>query len=282
MNKRQIILSSGSIPWLGLKQALNYSIEVGYDGLEVIPTRRVVKDIENAIRVFGQERWISYFTNIRFIKSIHQNWRLDIGQDKEYRIKFLWSLFFNILRLILFPSIHRSSKVIGLISEKLNLSVTVHDISQEWTHDKKEFSGGISLEIIGEKKWSREEIAEWLVNENHKIVVDTRDDQSLLWAKNNGFNNWKSFWEWIGLIKIGGIQLTLIGAEGLRKILKHKSSTAEEQFLWLNKQKWNGVVTIEVNPFTLFCINKGKIKQGLQTIAAFVRQTLVEGRKWSN
>ncbi len=282
MSKNEIILSGGSIPWLGIKQALNYSIGTGYDGLELLPTRTIVKELENVIKKYGKDKWANYFSNLNFIKGIHQNWRLDIGLDKEYKINFLWSLLFTVIRILLFPSIDKSKKIIEIVSKKLNLPVTVHEISNEWTHNDNEFSGGIFYEIISAKKTNPAEIKKWLRKKQHKMVVDTRDDQSLLWAKNYGFKNWKVFWEWIGLQNIGGIQLTLIGTSGLKKILNHKISIAEEQFLWLHKQKWYGTVTVEVNPLMLFFVSKGRMKEGLRTIATFVRQTIGEGRNWSS
>jgi len=282
MSKNEIILSGGSIPWLGIKQALNYSIDTGYDGLEILPTRTVIRELESVIKIYREDRWADYFSNLKLIKGIHQNWRLDIGLDKEYKINLLWSLFFTIIRVLLFPKTDRSKKIIRIISEKLHLPVTVHDISKEWTHDDNEFSGGIFYEIISIKRRNPIEIKEWLIKKQHKIVVDTRNDQSLSWAKHYGFQNWKSFWEWIGLQNIGGIQLTLIGASGLKKILNHKLSTAEKQFLWLHKQKWNGTVTVEINPLMLFFVSRGRMKQGLQTIATFVRQTVGDGKNWSS
>lgn len=281
MSKNEIILSGGSIPWLGIKQALNYSIDTGYDGLEILPTRKVVNELEGLIKIYGEDKWLDHISNPDLIKSIHQNWRLDIGSDKEYKINFLWSLLYIILRFLLFPKNNRSKKIIRIISEKLHLPVTVHDISREWTCDDKEFYGGIFYEIIGLQGKSPVEVKKWLTDKQHKIVVDTRDDQSLLWAKEYGFNGWRSFWEWIGLQNIGGIQLTLIGANGFKKILNHALSTVEEQFLWLHKQKWQGIITVEVNPLMLFIVNGGKMKQGLQTIAAFIRQTLGNGKSWS-
>ena len=282
MSKNEIILSGGSIPWLGIKQSLDYAIDTGYDGLEILPTRTVIKDLENVIELYGKDEWINSFSNLHSIKGIHQNWRLDIGLDKEYKIHFLSSLFYTILRILLFPSIDKSKKTIEIVSKKLNLPVTVHEISNEWTHDDNEFSGGIFYEIISAKRTNPVEIKKWLRKKQHRVVVDTRDDQSLLWAKNHGFKNWKAFWEWIGLQNIGGIQLTLIGASGLKNILNHTLSTAEEQFQWLYKQKWYGTVTVEVNPLMLFFVSRGRMKQGLQTIATFVRQTLGDGKNWSS
>lgn len=282
MSKNEIILSGGSIPWLGLKQSLDYAIGTGYDGLEILPTRKITKEFENVIKVYGEDRWVEYFSNSNLIKGIHQNWRLDIGLDKEYKINFLWSWFYTILRILLFPKTNRSKKIITIISEKLHLPVTVHDISKEWTYGDSEFSGGIFFEIISVKKRSPEEIKKWLTKKQHKIVVDTRDDQSLLWAKNYGLRDWRAFWEWVELQKIGGIQLTLIGASGLKKILNHTLSTAEEQLLWLHKQKWQGIIIVEVNPLILFITARGKVKQGLRTIADFVRQTINDGNNWSS
>lgn len=272
MSKTEIILSSGSIPWLGVRQALNYSRAAGYDGLEILPTRIIVKEIEDAINLYGKDRWSKYFSNLRLIKSIHQSWRLDIGLDREYKINFIWSLFFNVLRIIFFPDPNKSKEIIGIVLKKLNVPVVVHDISKKWTHDDTEFSGGIFYEIIGTKTRNPKEVKEWLTKKQHKIVVDTRDDQSLLWAKKNKFNDWRSFWKEMGVQNIGEVQVTLIGTTGLKKILIGEQSTIREQLLWLRTQKWKGVITVEVNPLTLFIVNKGKLKKGLQKIAAFVRQ----------
>lgn len=280
MSNFRVILSGGCIPWLGIEESLSYCKKTGYDGLEVLPTRKVVSDIENAIRLFGKDRWTKYFNSLDNIYSIHQNWRLDIGLDKEYKINFLRSLFFTIIRVALFPKPDKSERIIEIISEKLNLPVTVHDIANRWTHGDSEFSGGVFYEIIGLKRHP-EEIKRWLMDKQHKVVLDTRDDQSYLWAKKYGFKNWRSFWEWLGLQKIGGFQLTLIGANGLKKILNHKLSIAEEQFLWLHKQKWQGIITVEVNPLTLIFVTRGRIKRGLRTIADFVKQTVSEGKNWS-
>ena len=282
MSKNEIILSGGIIPWLGIKQSLDYAIDAGYDGLEILPTRKVIKELASVVKIYGEDKWVNYFSNLNLIKGIHQNWRLDIGLDKEYKINLFWSLFFTVIRILLFPSIDKSKKIIEIVSRKFNLPVTVHEISNEWTHDDNEFSGGIFFEIISAKKRSPEEIKKWLTKKQHKIVVDTRDDQSLLWAKNNRFKDWKSFWEWLGLRNIGGIQLTLIGINGLKKILNHSSSTAEEQLLWLHKQKWQGIITVEVNPLILFITTRGRVKQGLRTIADFVRQTMGDGNNWSS
>lgn len=281
MSKCKVILSGASIPWLGINQATRYSIETGYDGLEILPTRKVVKDIENAIKLFGKDKWTKYFNNLDNIYGIHQNWRLDIGLDKEYKINFLWSWVYNFIRILLFPANYKSKRIIAIISKKLQIPVTVHDISKEWTYEKKEFSGGILYEIIGTKRTPKE-IKAWLKEKQHKIVLDTRDDQSLLWAKSYGFKNWQSFWEWIGLQNIGGVQLTLIGSNGLKKILNHSFSVAEEQLLWLHKQKWDGTVTVEANPLALFIITKGRTEQGLRIIADFVKQTAGSGNNWSN
>lgn len=280
MSKCKVILSSASIPWLGINQAIRYSIETGYDGLEILPTRRVVKDIENAIKLFGKDKWTKYFNNLDNIYGIHQNWRLDIGLDKEYKINFLWSRLYNFIRILLFPANYKSKRIIAIISKKLHIPVTVHDISKEWTYEKKEFSGGILYEIIGIKRTPKE-IKAWL-KEKHKIVVDTRDDQSLLWAQSYGFKNWQFFWKWIGLQNIGGVQLTLIGSNGLKKILNHSFSVAEEQLLWLYKQKWDGTVTVEINPLTLFIVTRGRAKQGLRTLVDFVKQTVNNGNNWSS
>lgn len=281
MSKIEIILSGGSILWLNINESLSYALNSGYDGLEILPTRSVTKEIEDAIKIYGKNRWFTAFRNPDLIKGVHQSWRLDIGLDKEYKINFLWGLFFTAIRIIFFPSIDKSKKIIELVSEKLHLPVTVHGISNDWTHVDNEFSGGIFFEVMNPKRTNPAEIKKWLMQKQHKIVLDTRDDQSLFWAKNYRFENWKSLWEWIGLQNIGGIQLTLIGKNGLSNILNHKVSLAEEQFLWLYAKGWQGTITVEVNPLILFIVSRGRLRKGFKTIADFVRQTAANGKRWS-
>lgn len=271
MKKYKIILSGGSIPWLGIQESISYCLEAKYDGLELLPTRVVVNEIEKNIKSLD---------NLYHVYGIHQNWRLDMGSDKEYNISFFWRLIYNFIRIIFFPEENKSNKITAIISRKLNIPVTVHDISKKWTYSDTEFIGGVLYEIIGTKR-SPEEIREWLKDKHHKIVVDTRDDQSLLWAESYGYKNWQSFWRWLGLENIEGVQLTLIGFNNLKKILSHKKSLAEEQLLWLHKQKWRGIITVEVNPLMLLMINRGRLKKGLQVISAFVERTLIKGKNWS-
>ncbi|MDP2637839.1 MAG: hypothetical protein Q8P26_02160 [Candidatus Levybacteria bacterium] len=281
MKNVRILLSSGSLPWINIKKIINLAKTAGYDGIELVPTRKAVKEIKEYAdyKISKPDNNKLYLSAI---KSIHQNWRLDIGQDKSYGIKLSNAVFFNILRLILFPKIIESNKKISLLSKKLNISLVVHGISEKWTMDNrnKEFSGGILYEMIGDFI-SPSELKVWMENEKHNIVTDSRDDQSLVWAKKHGFDNWQAFWNWLGLEKIKNYQLTLIGIHGLRKIIRHEKSLAEKQLLWLHKKNWHGDVTIEVNPLIILILFKGNIKNGLLLIGKFVKQTLIEGKKWS-
>lgn len=269
MKKNDILLSLGTLPWMGTKKAADFARKAGYDGLEFLPTRKS-----------ANEKLTSF--DLKFIKGIHQNWRLDIGLDKSYGIKFPISILFTILRFILFPKIEKSNEAIKLLSENLNLPIIVHNLSKKWTNDNdyKEFSGGILYEIIG-TSINPSELKIWTQKENHNIVLDSRNDQSLLWGKKYGFNTWQKLWKWLGIKKIKGYQLTFIGLQGLRKIFKHEKSLAEEQLLWLHKNKWQGHATVEVNPLILIVLCNGNIKKGFGIISQFVRQTLNEGKKWS-
>lgn len=271
MKKNRILLSSGSFPWMGLAEITSLARITGYDGIELVPTKEILREINNLdIR------------HLRSIKSIHQNWRLDIGFDNTYGIKFLPGAFFTILRYLFFSTINVTSKAVYSLSKKLRLPVTVHGLSDRWTEcDRKEYPGGISYEIIGTIV-NRKELKSWLGDEKHTITADSRDDQSLVWAKKYGHNTWKTFWKWLGIKKIKGYQLTLIGIGGLKKIMSHEKSLPEEQLLWFYKNKWTGYVTVEVNPLTLFFLFKGDMKKGLATINQFVKQTLIKGKKWSN
>ncbi|MBI2028535.1 MAG: hypothetical protein HYT07_02890 [Candidatus Levybacteria bacterium] len=278
MNKCNIYLSGGSIPWLNTKQSIKLAKETGLDGIELVPFKRITSELLKSYRqnAFRNDVEMSY------VKNVHQSWRLDVGHDEEYGIGFISSLFFIMLRFLLFPKVRESNNLIELLTQNLNIPVTVHDISDNWTKDNqgKEFPGGILYEIIG-TSINPKKLKIWMKDETHNVVVDCRDDQSLRWAKNYGFNSWQKFWNWIGVKKIKCIQLTFIGINGLKKITKHENSLAEEQLLWLNKKKWKGSVTIEVNPVTLFILYRGNIKKGLMEIYLFVKQTLLEGRKWS-
>lgn len=274
MGRIKIILSAGSIPWLGVNQAIEFSERIGYDGLEILPTRLIVSEMNHAIKLNGEDKWVDSFINLKSIKSIHQNWRFDIGLDKKYGIGFLWSVFFNVVRYLLFPAIDKSQEILEIISRKLQIPIVVHDISKRWTDYNREFSGGILYEIIGKDIRKPREIEEWLKGRKHKVVLDTRDDQSLLWAKANKLNNWKYFWQWVRVENIGGIQVTLIGRKGIEKILHKKDDLLKEYLLWLCKNNWVGTITIEVNPLMLFILKKGKFKQGLREIADFIREII--------
>lgn len=275
MQKNKILLSTGSILWMNVKDAIAFAHDTGFDGIELVPTKKVVRNFLN--------QPLDSLSYITFVKSLHQNWLFDISLDKEYGISFMPSLLASIIRLIFFPKVTISAKHLSNISKFLNIPVVVHSINYEWTRDGdgKEFAGGILYEIFNIKNQNKAIIKKWLYDKKHNVVVDTRDDQSLVWAKNWGFKDWTDFWKWIGLRKIKNIQITLIGTKGIRKILNHKKSLAETQLIWLYKHKWKGSVTVEVNPLTLCVLNRGNLKTGLRTIASFVRQTMGKGKNWS-
>lgn len=275
MFKHNIYLSGGVTPWLGIKNTIKLAKECGFDGVELLPTRIVTKELSNDFNPYIKE-------SIN-IKGLHQNWRLDIGQDKKYGISFTSSIFYLILRHIFFPKIESSQKILTQLSNTLSITTTVHEISEKWIRnsDKKEFTGGINFEIIGNQKITKSELKRWLIDEKHGIVVDTRDDQSICWAKKNGFKNFIDFWTWIGTEKIKCVQLTLIGGNGIKRILTHKETLAEKELLWLNKMAWKGSIVVEINPLMLFFINFGNVKNGLKEIILFIRTTLDAGKLWT-
>lgn len=271
MNKHEVLLSTGTVPFLGLERGSNYAQKIEYDGLEVLPLRHVVREIKRSIRTPGVES----------VKSIHRSWVLDSNLEREHGLEP--RTYHKVLRLILFPSTNESREMVGLLSKVCEAPVVIHDISPKWTRDAQgqEFTGGLLLELSSHQTRSLEEIKTWLEEINHNMVVDTRDDQSVFWATKQGFENWQKYWPWLGLEKIRSVQLTLMGKRGMNEIFNHRETLAEQQLLWLNKQGWNGPVTIEVNPLTLFIGTRGKIGKGLQEIGFFVRKTLDEGKFWS-
>lgn len=281
MRRNEIILSGGSVPWLGLKQTIHLAKNVGFDGIELVPTRKITSDIVPILK--EKQNVIQSLPELKHVRGFHQSWRLDIGNDRRYGLPLLVISLFLTVRLLFFPNIKYSRKCIGFLSKVLNIPVTVHGISREWTlyEKNKEFEGGILYELIGDYAEDPDKIKKWLKEKNHYIVIDTRDDQSLAWAKKHGFNDWRVLWTWIGFEKIKSIQLTLIGPKGLKRILNRQYSLAEEQFLWLHAQNWKGTVTVEVNPIILFLLYKGNMQKGLREIASFVNRTLNEGRNWS-
>ena len=74
MSKYKIILSGGTVPWMNLKQTLKLVGEVGYDGLEILPTRRVISDFKNLVEL-----------NPLAVQSVHQSWRraLPYGSQRK-------------------------------------------------------------------------------------------------------------------------------------------------------------------------------------------------------
>lgn len=282
MVMNEVLLSTGSIPWCGLKNSIGYAKDVGFDGIEIVPSRRIIKEARKII-IKSEHSWTENPKSLNSIRGLHQSWRLDIGLDKSYDIKFPMTVLFSALRLILFPGTEKSNGILKLMSENLDLPVVVHNLSDKWTKDDnhKEFPGGILYEMIG-MPINQKILKNWLRNEHHNIVIDSRDDQSLKWAKQYGFKKWQKFWTWLGIKKIKNYQLTFIGAGGLRKIIKHEKSLAEEQLLWLHENKWQGHVTVEANPLMLFFLLKGNINKGLFIINQFIRHTLKEGKRWSD
>lgn len=273
---RKILLSGGSFPWFGILKNLKFIKKIGYDGLELLPTRRVVWKVNGIVKKHDIKDLQKNIGDLNYIKAVHQNWRLDNKKDNQYGISFFPSLIFRVIRYVFFPQIKDSNRIINFFVSKINVPITVHDLSCEWVRNPK---NKIHLEIFN-SNMKKEELKTWLKFENHSIAIDTRDDQSLLWAKNNGFKDWKEFWNWIGLENIENIQLTLIGTRGLKNIFDHKNSIAEEQFIWLNGNNWKGSVVIEVNPISLL-LNKVTFKKGLKIIKQFVETTLDKGQKWS-
>lgn len=272
MKNIKIVLSSGCFPWMSLGKVCSLAQKTGYGGIELLPSRKMSNELKRP----------STKPLLKKINGLHQNWRLDIGLDKSYGIQFPLSALFTILRLVLFPETKTSNETLKLLSAELNLPVTVHNLSEKWTkdNDKKEFKGGILLEIIGTSINPRE-IKNWIRQKKHNITLDSRDDQSLIWARKYGFITWQIFWKWLGVKKIKNYQLTFMGTDSLRKIMRHEKSLAEDQLLWLNKNKWEGHVTIELNPLVLFFLFKGDLEKGLKAINQFVKRTLILGKKWS-
>lgn len=281
MHRSIVILSTGSIPWMGIKQIVQFAREAGYGGIELVPTRKITSETMHILK--SGQNIIQSLPELKYVKGLHQSWRLDIGNDREYGLPLFTTPFFLTLRLIFFPKINQSKGCIGFLSKALHIPVIVHGISTQWilNENNKEFEGGILYELIGGYAENPDKIKKWLKEKNHYIVVDTRDDQSLAWARKHGFNDWRELWRWVGLEKIKNVQLTLIGSKGLNRILGKQASLAEEQFLWLHAQNWKGTVTVEVNPLTLFLLCKGNMKKGFKEIASFVRKTLNEGKSWS-
>lgn len=283
MNKSNILLSGGVIPWLGLAKSLQFVKDIKCSGLELVPVRSVTSEIESSVKNHGESLWIKEFVDAKLIKSIHHSWRLDMGKHGEYGVDFFPSIITNSILLTFFPNNADATKYLSIVLDTLYCPITVHDLSKTWIHNSngQEFPGEVFYEILGPNSENPDNLKAWLLHQKHKLVVDTRDDQSLLWASKYGFTNWQTFWQWIGIKKIGNVQLTLIGQKGMRRIFDHKKTLAEEEFLWLNKNKWKGSVTIEANPIVLFYLCRGNIKRGLQTIIQFIQTTHNEGKRWS-
>jgi len=267
----KILLSTGIFPWMTYSKIIRIAASFGLDGVELVPTRAVMDE-------FSKQK----ITHL-MIKGLHQSWRLDIGHDKSYGISKKTSVFYTVLRLLFFPTAARSTSFLASVSKLLSLPVTVHDITAFWTKDKDgiEFAGGLLYEIFGPKAHKPAVLKSWLKNKHHGVIFDTRDDQSLLYAKHHGFSNWRVFWEWVGLENVKNIQVTLIGRQGIRNILSHQKTLIEEQLLWLHLQKWKGTVTLEINPFSVLIESRGKMKQPMRKIVEFVRTTIDEGKTWS-
>lgn len=276
----KILLSLGCIPWFGIEQSVKYARRLGYDGIELLPTRKVNHEINQAIKDYG-ENWKIVFSYIDHVAHVHHSWRLDTGWDEAYGIGHISSFLFRYIRTILFPTDAVTISCINRLVEALHIPVTVHDITPRWTKNQQsEFSGGIAYEIMNTDK-TKKELKKWLHQKGHLIVIDSRDDQSLSWAKHNGFSDWKEFWTWIDLKNIVNYQLTLIGMNGVKRILHRKNTLAEKQLLWLHQKRWKGSVTVEINPLVLFLTSNCHFQKGFKAIADFINTTLIEGKRWS-
>lgn len=275
-----VLLSGGTVPWMGIKEATSLAKKTGFTGIEVLPVRKVVREVNNEPRDDFREK-TGRIEQLRSVKSLHHSWRLDEQRIPKLNLE---TILFGIARPLFFPKIDKSERVLSFLSRTLNIPVVIHDFSPNWTRDDKgkEFDGGLLMEIPGNNAPAPAVIQKWMKNNNHNFVVDTRDDQSLEWAKKYGFSCWEELWIWIGLRKIKNVQLTLIGWRGIYRILSHKPTLAEEQFIWLNSHVWKGSVTVEANPIMLFLLNKGRLKGALKKVSRFVRTTLVNGKKWSH
>jgi hypothetical protein len=280
MGNREILLSAGTLPLFGLERASNYAQGVEFDGLEVLPLRQIVRQVKKAIRKYGSD-WPNYLPGLTNTQSLHQSWRLDSMLESEHDLNP--SIKNRSIRLLFFPGIDDSREVMAILSENRQAPVVIHDISSAWTKDShgQDFAGGLLLEISSHQTRKPEEIRNWLEENNHYMVVDTRDDQSIVWANKHEFKSWQEYWFWLGLEKIRSVQLTLIGPEGMNKIINHQETLAEQQLLWLNRQNWQGPITVEINPLNLLTATRGRFGRGLLEISAFVRRTLNEGKTWS-
>lgn len=264
--QNKIYLSSGSFPWLGITEVAKIAKTCGFNGIELLPTRAMNNTV------------------VQNTKTAHQSWRLDIGHDTSYGIPFITSILYTLIRYTFFPDIKTSQKLLTDLSRTYHIPITVHHLSKKWTHgsDNKEFSGGLHLEILDDKSITKKKLKTWLQNSKHGIVADTRDDQSLRWARYNRFLNFKDFWTWIGLKKIKAVQLSLIGKNGMRNILSHKETLAEKELLWLHTKKWHGPIVVEINPLFLFFYSRGNSIRSLRIIVSFIKTSLHIGRRWSS
>lgn len=50
MRRFSIILSQGSIPWLNLSQAITYATELEFDGIELLPFRWIIEEMQTYTR----------------------------------------------------------------------------------------------------------------------------------------------------------------------------------------------------------------------------------------
>lgn len=146
MLKHAICLSGGAIPWLGIRNIIKFAKECGFDGIELLPTRIVTKEFSNNCNL--------PIKDVSNIKSLHQNWRLDIGRDKKYRINFMASIFYTVLRYIFFPKPKDSQKILTLIANKLRVTTTIHEISDEWinNNEKKSIREELILKLLEIKR----------------------------------------------------------------------------------------------------------------------------------
>ncbi|MBN1263784.1 MAG: hypothetical protein JW991_05545 [Candidatus Pacebacteria bacterium] len=277
----EIRLSTGSFPGGNLEQAAAYIKKIDYDGLELVPLKPITRQIKEAIAAHGQD-WADYLPGLERVRSVHHSWKLDNDLERSHGVKP--SPLNHILRMILFPPIHDSSEAVAAIAQARHVPVIIHDISSQWTQDigGQEFTGGLGLEISSHLTRSVDEVQAWLERKQHHLVADTRDDQAIVWAqKKSCVADWQKLWNFFGLEKIRNIQLTLIGKQGMRKILAGQETLAEKQFLWLHHQNWQGSITVEVNPLTLYTTTRGYLASGLNIFSQFIHTTLDQGQNWS-
>lgn len=285
MNKNEIHLSQGVLPF-GIERSAKITSDTGYTSMELIPNRFTSRKI-NRVFVKDGVDGVRNIQGLSIVESAHHSWRMD--NELERKHSFKTSAFQRLLRFTLFPNNREAKETLTHVfqAKENGIPIVVHDIDDEWTHDAygEEFKGGIVLEMSQHQTRTKEEVKNWLEDNNHYMAIDTRDDQSIDWANKQGFESWEDYWQWIGLEKIKCAHLTFIGEKGLKNILEHNETLAEKQLIWLHKQGWKGFLTVEGNPLTLIKIAAKKISginNSLEQVRLFVETTLEKGQPWSS